>query len=339
MRQEAEAACAVRYAFEEGYGDITKIKMYGSNAETCPTDASDSRWTQIKFTGNNYIFNNPYNSANNYNVDSIFVTAELDNTIKYNHYMFYVEEKLSRSNLHLIGFELYAVPTSDSVPDTTTEDNLTPMLDDDLSEVKASNGAACSTPYGLVYTGGLDSGNAIQSSLLYWPQAINKYDGTYYKYGIPRSLPNMVKARANHALVWHKGKIYAIGGKATSDDEDVLATSDFIEVLDYNKQMVWEKYSKPLKYVDGANDDIERFNHGACSFGDEIFIFGGSDQDHVRISAIAFNPETGVIRKLTDMDDSNKLNPCVAVPFGSKIYIFGNDAAGTHPLKILEYTP
>ena len=347
---QAEVACAVRYANDSNDdNDITKIKMFGSNAETCPTDASDSSWTQLKFTGNADTFKNPYNSATSYNVDDIFITAELDNNTKYKHYLFYVQDKLSTTGiLRVIGFELYAIPTSDSVSDTTKEDNLTPMLDDDLSEVKASNGAACSTPYGLVYTGGLGSGNAIQSSLLYWPQAINKYDGTYYKYGIPRSLPGMVNPRANHALVWHKGKIYAIGGRADSTKDKIYGNSttyaDLIEVLDYNKNLEWKVYSKPYKYVDGANDSsLIRYNHGACSFGNEIFIFGGEDDDDTpRSSAIAFNPETGVVRELTDMREelgSTKLTPCVAVPFGSKIYIMGNDTDSPYSLKILEYTP
>ena len=225
------------------------------------------------------------------------------------------------------------------------KDNLTSMKTDTLSEVKAGNGAACATPYGLIYSGGLNSsGSAIQTSLLYWPHAINQYDGNYYQYGIPRSLPDMKVARANHALVWHKGKIYAIGGRANSSNANISGA--FIEVLDYNKEMEWKAYSKPYKYVDGASSShlSYRYNLGACSFGDEIFIFAGEDNDtEPHTSAIAFNPETGVVRKLTDMCEGlgsdNYLTSCVAVPYGSKIYIFGNDKASPNTLKILEYTP
>ena len=340
-----EAVCAVRYANsgQSGKGRIVKFELYGNNdvGADIPNvdddnDIVDPKWGKpIEFTNNLPAYYGP-------NIVSTFITAEVKAPRKYRNYLVRITEK-SEDVLRLIGFEMFSSPEKDELP---SEDYMTPMKNDNLGDINLSDGAACATPYGLVYTGGFDGADkASKTALLYWPHAINKYDGHYNQYGISRSLPNMKYPRANHVLVWHKGKIYAIGGRFDTGDGSVYDNASFTEVLDYNNSMEWEDYSKPYKYVDGANAAenymAKRYNHGACSFGDEIFIFGGlEDSSYVRNSAVAFNPDTGVVRKLTDLSDvlgSNvKLNPCVAVPFGSKIYIFGMYQGS---LKILEYTP
>ena len=224
------------------------------------------------------------------------------------------------------------------------EDSLTPMLTDDLGEVEVGNVAACATPYGLVTTGGLKGTTATTTALLYWPHAINKYDGQYTQYGISRSLPGLNCARSNHALIWHKGKIYVIGGYNSDfvKNESLGSSSEssFIECLDYNDNMNWNfvrnaSYTFP---VGVGIDDLYRYNHGACCFGDEIFIFGGTTKessDNKSKSAYAWNPETGKVRKLADLEEV--LSPCSAVAFGSKIYVIG--MGSSNKLKIYEYTP
>ena len=145
-------------------------------------------------------------------------------------------------------------------------------------------------------------------------------------------------SRFNHNMVWHKGKIYVIGG--CKDNSYVpFGKEDFIRYLDYNNKMKWEKIGGgKLILNNGVSDeDLKRYYHGMCSFGDEIFIFGGrkggGDSDVLK-TAIAYNPETGVIRKLADMPTA--LAPCGAVAYGSKIYIFGKvGSVGT----LYEYTP
>ncbi len=77
---------------------------------------------------------------------------------------------------------------------------------------------------------------------------------------------------------------------------------------------------------------------GACSFGDEIFIFGGqkgSRSSDILNTAFAWNPETKAVRKLTVMDEA--LSPCCAVAYASKIYVIGMNTS--NKLKIYEYTP
>ena len=317
------------------FGTNVDGSYYPSNFDGDDSDPDSNIWKPIIFTNNSDFFIGP-------DVNDTFITAEVKAPQKYKYYLFKVYDKYGSSgDMRMIGFEMFSSREKDELP---TQDYLTPMKNDDLGQIKVSSGAVCATPYGLVYTGGFNKLNiATQTSLLYWPHAINKYDGYYNQFGISRSLPEMKCPRANHALVWHKGKIYALGGRSGLNDDDVYNNASFTEVLDYNNKMEWELYSKNYIYVDGADDSYiaKRYNHGACSFGDEIFMFGGLEEsDYIRSSAIAFNPETGVVRRLSGFGDvlasNEKLDPCVAVPFGSKIYIFG---MGNGNLKILEYTP
>ena len=90
------------------------------------------------------------------------------------------------------------------------------------------------------------------------------------------------------------------------------------------------------------------FYQGVCSYGDEIFIFGGQDQKSNGFSAAAYawNPETGRVRKLRSLPDPSDpvkpqaLSPCSAVVFGSKIYIYGmNNSASSAKPVFFEYTP
>ena len=316
-------------------GYIKRFRVYGSKNTSVNPDPDDanSNWQLLSNLKGNGVFDNCPQT------NKTWITYEINNDTAYYNYLFWIEDS-DGSMVYLTGFELYGDNYSDPV------DSLAPLKTDSLGDIAASDYAACSTPYGLVISGGFSGSNATSNTLLYWPHAVNQFDGREYRYGISRSLPEMKKDRANHVLVWHKGKIYAIGGREKTGDNDILDKSHFIEVLDYNKKLEWKEYPTSYKYIDGAADDSinGRYNHGACSFGDEIFIFGGkSSSSNVRTSAIAFNPETGTIRKLKDMHDVLKpdegLNPCVAVTYGSKIYIIGNDKDNANLLKVIEYTP
>ncbi len=289
---------------------------------------------------------------------SEILTYEFDNNTAYNHYLFKMNSCHS-SECDLSKLELWSSSSSAGKSAETPSSNyLTSLMTDNLDSVKIGACAACSTPYGIVVSGGHENGSSSNTSnkvLLYWPHAINKYDGQFYEYGISRSLPSLNTSRMHHSLVWHKGKLYAIGGKNSSSER---TGRDFAEFLDYNSTQTWnDKHSKSdygsmswvyytyfknliFNFEDGSIEDLKRYNHGACSFGDEIFIFGGSRGNTNLCDAYAWNPETGVVRKLNDIKDENgnsyDLSPCCAVPFGSKIYIMGMNLGN---LKIFEYTP
>ena len=351
---EPEAITVVRYSNNDLSKYLKKFKFYGwtstTNSERVPVynNSWENDWEELTFTDNTKEFVGPV-------ISKSFITAELNNNKKYKKYLFVATELADSSSLVLNGFEVFASPVSEA----SLDDYLTPMLNDNLKEVTVSNSAACATPYGLVVSGGIEgTANATTTALLYWPHAINKYDGNYYQFGIPRSLPNFRCRRANHSLVWHKGKIYAIGGRINSltnyvtngtlsEGGGTAKNTAFIECLDFNSNMIWSDATVDTSTPSNGSftfrlnqtiDELYRYNHGACSFGDEIFIFGGqkgSRSSDILNTAFAWNPETKAVRKLTVMDEA--LSPCCAVPYGSKIYIIGMNSS--NELKIYEYTP
>ena len=345
-----EAVCAVRLAHDTRQDSVTKItqfRLYGSNDIDIPPISSNdlpsngSGWEAITFTNNNVTFDCPlYNTASRY-IEKTFFTAEVKTPTKYRHYLFQTTGKIQASqNTRLLGFEMFAVPAPG--PEEPREDYLTPMYDDSLTEFNVFCSAACSTPYGILIAGGKAS-SVSNASILYWPQAVNKYDGHYNQLGISRSLPNLKTARMNHTVVWHKGKVYAIGGKDSGDGP----LSDFIEALDYSSNNIgWAKATtaENASYTFLPNisiSDLYRYNHGACSFGDEIFFFGGQTGTNSFLSnAYAWNPESKIVRKLNDIKDEDNntysLSPCCAVPFGSKIYVMGMNS---NIFMVFEYTP
>ena len=360
---KAEAVCALRYAnaaYNSSYTKAKTVKLYGSN-DVLPSNISGIlpgylhivpphlrpkfRWEQIRFTNNKNDYSAPlvkYTGRDNRYAEETFVTAEVKQPKKFKHYLFLVESKIKPTqSMKLIGFELFSTYLDGEVG--VTQDYMTPMTKDNLGLVKLGNGAACSTPYGLVAAGGKDSA-ASSESLLYWPHGINKYDGKYYEYGISRSLPGLNCARYNHALVWHKGKIYAIGGLRDSSHfakNEGSGTSEkaFAEYLDYNSgNILWQNVSLSsfiFQDSETVNYNLARECLGACSFGDEIFIFGGNtNEEETSVAAYAWNPETKIVRRLTNLP--LVLNPCCAVPYGSKIYVMGMNSG---KLKIYEYTP
>ena len=276
---------------------------------------------------------------------SEILTYEFSNPDTYRHYLFKMVD-CDRSECDISKLELWSSSSSaGSSSETPTDNYLTPLLDDDLKSIKVGATACCATPYGLVMAGGHVDNNgssyATTTALLYWPHAVNKYDGTYYEYGISRSLPPLNNKRFNHTLVWHKGIIYAIGGSESLNSAFKPYDKDkFIEYLDYNKEMNWKIYSSYI-FVDDANEaSLGRYYHGACSFRDEIFIFGGRTNSNTSgrlTGAFAFNPETGVVRKIEDLPGAI-YPPISAVAYGAKIYVAGRDSTG-QKLVMYEYTP
>ena len=313
---------------------LTGFKIYGNKDEgvapendSCLT-ADSSSWELInEFT----------NLPGTYG----YVTYELSPSKSYQYYLFKITSYSGgggNGQVIINQMQLWEDTVAALMGEDASNDYLTPMVNDNLQEIKAGFGAACSTPYGLLYTGGKESDSSvIKSALLYWSHAVNKYDGKYKQLGIPRTLPEINSPRMQHSMIWHKGKIYVIGGTTKTDDKSgILTDGTSLEYLNYNNKMQWDTVAvSDNTLLNGATiDECRRFNHGCVSFGDEIFVFGGSDTGGKTKTAYAWNPETNVIRKISDMPDS--LFPCSAVAFGSKIYVMGmHDST----FKIYEYTP
>lgn len=322
---DKEVLKVVRYCNYDEDNYLKKLMIYGSNSDfviSKPTD-STSNWVLIT-----ELNNGP-------EVCKTWITREIDNHTAYKNYLFLIKD-YDDDCVILSGFELYA--------DNKMEDDyLTPLLSDNLEKIKAGEMAACSTPYGIAVSGGRldETGPNVSTNecFLYWPHAINRYDGDYKQYGISRSLSSLNHKRFRHSMLWHKGKIYVIGGcPSSANNYKAYEGNKFIEYLDYNSSMTWENINED-DYVfsnDALKDDLMRYNHGTCSFGDEIFIFGGKKTDKSNLnSAIAINPETKVVRKLPNLP--SKLKNCDAVALGSKIYIIGINESNN--LVFYEYTP
>jgi hypothetical protein len=328
---DKECVTLVKYCNYDVKGYIKSFALYGTNTEPSKTSINLSQWTLI---GN-------YTSGTA--VKQNWISCDFTNSTKYQYYLFYITDydksgiKASLgTSMGLTGFELYSSTPAFSL--SSDDDYMTPMINDNLNAVNICATAVCSSPYGFIIAGGYTGTNATDTALLYWPHAINKFDGQFREFGISRSLTKLKCARYSHSLVWHKGKVYAIGGK---NNLGFCSKDEFIECLNYNDlKDTWEEF-KDFKYIDGASEkDVVRYDQGACSFGDEIFIFGGTCSDSGANQAIALNPESKTIRKLSNIvDESNNsyiLSPCCAVPFGSKIYVIGMNGTS---LRLFEYTP
>lgn len=336
-----QSVCAVRFAnsTSSGKASITTVRLYGSNDATRPS-ISD---TSLPSTGASWKPINFNNSAGDgeFHVPSggnTLITAEIKSPEPYKHYLFQVKDKSpSDKDIRMIGFEMYSCGSSAAIDD----DYLTGLETDERGAVKVGAGACCATPYGLVYTGGhvAESGYATSTALLYWPHAIDKYDGTYYKNGISRSLPSLGQARYNHAMVWLKGKIYCVGG-AKDSSYTAVGINQFFEYLPTINTGAGNLQWKYISDTDINNPDstlnnqLPRYYHGCCAWGDEIFIFGGRSGSSSLKTSFAYNPETTDLRQLADLP--MELSPCCAVAYGSKIYVIGQNGGKNY---MYEYTP
>jgi hypothetical protein len=93
-----------------------------------------------------------------------------------------------------------------------------------------------------------------------------------------------------------------------------------------------------------------RFMAGACSLGDEIFIFGGQQDDGtIRTNAAAWNPETEQVRLLGDIPHTignlGLVLPhtlaITAVSYGPYIYLIGGSLPTSTSVgkEIIRFSP
>lgn len=144
--------------------------------------------------------------------------------------------------------------------------------------------------------------------------------------GISREITPMNTAVFGHSLVWHKGKIYRIGGYTAG-----TATATNINIFDFDTNS-WTSVSHNVASFTNIAGNIVTFGQPAyaavCSFGDEIFVFGGLANGGTFLNtAYAWNPETSVVRQLGNMPAARAYFS--AVPCGSSIYLLGGGSAAT----------
>lgn len=177
----------------------------------------------------------------------------------------------------------------------------------------------CMTPYGYLWGGGyLNCGagcgespaTATDSCFIYWPHALNMdTDNAFTGFGINREIPCIPGGigTTGHKFLWFKGSVFLISSGPplvfdfAANNWVGLAAAGFAAV---------SAADEPLLY---------RTNCAACTFKDEIYLFGGYGGAE---EIVAWNPETGVIRNLGAMPSSAQ-NSASAIAMGSYIYLFG----------------
>lgn len=162
--------------------------------------------------------------------------------------------------------------------------------------------------------------------------------GDYFSTGISREIPPMNTAVFGHSLVWHKGKMYRIGGYTAG-----TATATNINIFDFDTNG-WTSVAHNVASFTNIDGNTVTFGQpayaGICSFGDEIFVFGGLANGGTFLNtAFAWNPETSVVRKLNNMPAPRAYFS--AVPCGSSIYLLGGGSSAVPALNspIHKFTP
>lgn len=208
------------------------------------------------------------------------------------------------------------------------------LADDGITEVKRYWHGGAMTPYGYVMGGGVD-GTDRDSCQIYWPNVISSYtSATNLSYGLTRDLPPLPSTTHGPALVYHKGYLYQIGGAQIGS-----TYIGGVKRFDFSTN-TWTTLTAAAD-GDSLTDPgllTERYQHAACSFGDEIFVFGGAQWNNngasIAKDSFAWNPDTKVIRKLAQIPNTHggmltdatlalRTSGMTAIPCGSAIYLFG----------------
>ncbi len=267
----------------------------------------------------------------------------LSNSTAYRYYRFVNESVQSGSQIKCPEVEFYSTqnpPPAGTIPAGVYLSKT--VADNGTAEIKRRYAGGTMTPYGYVAGGGFEGTSTCYSNFqVYWPHAIASYtDSNSHFHGLTRDLPPMPTAVGCHALVYHKGYVYRIGGR---DAAGALVTG--IDRFNFSDNS-WSSLGSPA--------GVDRILPAACSFGDEIFIFGGmTATGGIVNNNLAWNPETNAIRPLAiipgtglgsleaDVGFTDRTIGMTAVPCGPAIYLFGGGA--THNSggsgQVLKYTP
>jgi hypothetical protein len=199
--------------------------------------------------------------------------------------------------------------------------------------------SATITPYGIVFGGG-SSGTANDEFFVYWPHAKQGDE-----WGLCRELPKFPQTIADHNLIYHKDRLYCLFGASNHDQDpyDKIRTFDFAN------------NSWNTSIINLADDSSDIKCAAAASFGDEIYVFGGSEEDdfsNITSKAFAWNPIKNTKRALGNVPQTKNTSDALAlrtgmltaVRVGPYIYLIGgmsNDPNSTSSSgkEILRYIP
>lgn len=164
--------------------------------------------------------------------------------------------------------------------------------------------------------------------------------GTFF--GESLSLTDLPVAMKDGVLVNHysrkdrKHYLYYIGGR--TDNSNSLPTY-FIYRYNYDDNT----WAGKLAHVN-LSADYKKYGVAACSWGDEIFTFGGADgSGSVKKTGLAFNPDTSKTRPLADFPTTpSAVVYQSAIPVGPHIFLLGgatSPSSGGGKNYVYRYTP
>lgn len=223
----------------------------------------------------------------------------------------------------------YDVLTSTKFWDTTYDDLRTNANTDH----SISYHGGCLTPYGMVVLGGYNGSTYSEEAKVYYPQA---YLNTSGLMGETLAMPVMASNGVAYcAAVCHYSKkdkvwyLYRIGGANSTSPSG--STKNNFSVFNFETN-AWTHTAVPSALM-------QRNSLAACSWGDEIFIFGGYNGG-VKTEATAWNPDTNKVRALSTFPDAWS-NAVAAVPCGPYIYLIDgcNSVTTGSSRKIRRYRP
>lgn len=234
--------------------------------------------------------------------------------------------------LKLYGYTNHVIKNVPEYNINIPESGMTTVMNDNLSPVNVSNGAVCSTPYGIMLAGGGGT-NGSKEALLYWPHAVADYDAVSQtqREGIFRSLPDMKNGdkdvyMKNCSMCWHKGKAYVFGDGTYNN---TLKCS----------LMIYDPETNSWSVGADIGADIDRRKAAVVSFGDYIYIIGGETLTGSNYPKITRYTPDGSKADICDLPDNLAKN-ISAVAYGSSIYLIGGQKSDGNPSnKIYRFTP
>lgn len=199
-------------------------------------------------------------------------------------------------------------------------------------------------------TGGL---NRLQK-ITHWELVVdNKKLIRFPPQGETLATTNLPAAMVNGTAVTHYSRkdgkyyLYYIGGGTDYGTQvaDMIWRFNFDDATWSKKDVATSTTSTKINIdfagPNSASQVNTRTQVAACSWGDEIFIFGGCYSSSLTSYAIAYNPDTGRYRCIADLPTARVSTS--AVPYGPYIFLIGGSASynGTSGASdvILRYKP
>ncbi|PKL42331.1 MAG: hypothetical protein CVV41_14415 [Candidatus Riflebacteria bacterium HGW-Riflebacteria-1] len=310
-------------------GRVNSFSLEGSS------DQNFSSVTQLPFAHGGTTANAPNTTIEYlYAIDSSYIS-------KHNYYRLKVNSTHDGNNPKIHNLRFYDT-TAGLI--TADQPGMSKVALDSPSDVPVTLpmglGAACTTPYGIIIAGGQPQGfvTATTTALVYWPHGTGYFaSNTGYHVGISRTLRPLATAVFGHNLVWHKGTVYRIGGFTGG-----TTNAANVDIFDFDANTWTPVSDSSASYFDLTQTTSatlpRRAYAGVCSFGDEIFIFGGMTGGVRQAGIHAWNPDTKVVRDVTVLPAAR--SHLSAVACGSSIYLFGGTTDGTNgTTQIFKFTP